>query len=112
MRLRGTLAFVIVALSAATAGAQLLPGQAQPKKLYSNGDSITRAFDAGRALYDGRLLGQPFRSVVKTFQVRVWRELLVAWAALPDVDQRSVTALAGNGLDARSIFLPHPSALC
>jgi lysophospholipase L1-like esterase len=46
MRLRGTLAFVIVALGAATAGAQLLPGQAQPKKLYSNGDSITRAFDA------------------------------------------------------------------
>jgi len=46
MRLRGTLAFVIVALGAVTAGAQLLPGQAQPKKLYSNGDSITRAFDA------------------------------------------------------------------
>jgi lysophospholipase L1-like esterase len=46
MRLRGTLAFVIVALGAATAGAQLLPGQAQPKRLYSNGDSITRAFDA------------------------------------------------------------------
>ena len=46
MRLRGTLAFVIVALGAATATAQLLPGQAQPKKLYSNGDSITRAFDA------------------------------------------------------------------
>jgi lysophospholipase L1-like esterase len=46
MRLRGTLAFVIVALGAATATAQLLPGQAQPKRLYSNGDSITRAFDA------------------------------------------------------------------
>jgi len=46
MRLRGALAFVIVVLGAATAGAQLLPGQAQPKKLYSNGDSITRAFDA------------------------------------------------------------------
>ena len=26
--------------------AQLLPGQAQPKRLYSHGDSITRAFDA------------------------------------------------------------------
>jgi len=46
MRLRGTLAFVIVALGAASATAGLLPGQATPKKLYSNGDSITRAFDA------------------------------------------------------------------
>ena len=34
-----------------------------------------RAFDRGRALYDGTLLGKPFRSVVKTFQVRVWRDL-------------------------------------
>lgn len=46
MRLRGTLAFAAVALAAATASAQLLPGQAQPKRLYSTGDSITRAFDA------------------------------------------------------------------
>lgn len=41
-----------------------------------------RAFDARRALYDGELLGRPFRSVVKTFQVRVWREIEAAWAAL------------------------------
>ena len=40
------------------------------------------AFDRGRALYDGTLLGCPFRAVVKTFQVRVWRELRGAWAAL------------------------------
>jgi glutathione S-transferase len=40
------------------------------------------AFDAGRALYDGTLLGQPFRSVVKTFQVRVWRDLRGEWDAL------------------------------
>jgi len=47
MRLRGTLAFIItVALGGATATAGLLPGQSTPKKLYSNGDSITRAFDA------------------------------------------------------------------
>jgi lysophospholipase L1-like esterase len=31
---------------AGPAHGQLLPGQAQPKRLYSNGDSITRAFDA------------------------------------------------------------------
>jgi hypothetical protein len=70
------------------------------------------AFDRGLALYDGALLGQPFRSVVKTFQVRVWREVLAAWAALPEAARRSVTALAGNGLDERSIFLPRPHAVC
>jgi glutathione S-transferase len=43
-----------------------------------------RAFDRGRALYDGALLGCPFRAVVKTFQVRVWRELCGAWRALDD----------------------------
>ena len=41
------------------------------------------AFDAGRALYDGVLLGQPFRSVAKTFQVRVWRDLRDEWDRLP-----------------------------
>jgi glutathione S-transferase len=47
-----------------------------------------RAFDRGRACYDGELLGRPFRSVAKSFQVRVWRELCDAWDALPD-DARS-----------------------
>lgn len=51
-----------------------------------------RAFDARRALYDGELLGRPFRSVVKTFQVRVWREVEAAWRAL--------------GPDARATLLP------
>jgi hypothetical protein len=41
-----------------------------------------RAFDARCALYDGTLLGKPFRSVVKTFQVRVWRDLREAWRRL------------------------------
>jgi hypothetical protein len=40
------------------------------------------AFDRGRALYDGTLLGRPFRAVAKTFQVRVWREIQGAWRAL------------------------------
>ena len=40
------------------------------------------AFDRRRALYEGTLLGLPFRSVVKTFQVQVWRELRAAWAML------------------------------
>lgn len=51
------------------------------------------AFDARRALYDGTLLGKPFRAVVKTFQVRVWRELREAWGRL--------------GPEARAALAPH-----
>jgi len=47
-----------------------------------------RAFDRGRALYDGVLLGRPFRAVVKTFQVRVWRDVRAAWSSL-DADARA-----------------------
>lgn len=43
-----------------------------------------RAFNRGRALYDATLLGCPVRSVVKTFQVRVWRELRAAWSVLDE----------------------------
>jgi glutathione S-transferase len=46
------------------------------------------AFNRGRALYDGVLLGQPFRAGAKTFQVRVWRELRAAWTAL-DAEART-----------------------
>ena len=59
-----------------------------------------RAFDAGRALYDGTLLGQPFRSVVKTFQVRVWRELEDAWRALPADARAALPAAIGDAMDA------------
>ena len=41
-----TLVLGLSTLLAAPAGAGLLPGQAVPRRLYSNGDSITRAFDA------------------------------------------------------------------
>jgi len=40
------------------------------------------AFDRGEALYDGTLLGRPYRAVAKTFQVKVWRRLLEEWRAL------------------------------
>jgi glutathione S-transferase len=55
-----------------------------------------RAFDRGRALYDGELLGRPFRSVAKTFQVQVWRDLRDAWASLDRGSQSTVSALAGD----------------
>jgi len=51
------------------------------------------AFGAGRALYDGLLCGRPFRSVAKTFQVRVWRDLVRAWRALPSEAQARVATL-------------------
>jgi glutathione S-transferase len=59
------------------------------------------AFDAGRALYDGTLLGRPFRSVVKTFQVRVWRDLRAEWDALAAGDRTRLEALLpeDHGLD-------------
>jgi len=40
------------------------------------------AFDRGRNLYDGALLSRPFRSVVKSFQVRSWRDLQQSWRQL------------------------------
>jgi glutathione S-transferase-like protein len=40
------------------------------------------AFDQGRALYRGTLLGKPYRAVVKSFQVAVWRQLQQNWRAL------------------------------
>lgn len=40
------------------------------------------AFDRGRALYDGELMGHRFRHVVKTFQVSVWNDLQAEWKVL------------------------------
>jgi glutathione S-transferase len=51
------------------------------------------AFDRHRALYDGELLGRPFRSVAKSFQVRVWRDLRAAWQALPDESRKRLAAI-------------------
>ena len=51
------------------------------------------AFDRGRSLYDGELLGSRFRSVAKTFQVRVWRDLQIAWRALPSSSRERLRGL-------------------
>jgi hypothetical protein len=40
------------------------------------------AFNAGTALYDGELLGHPYRHVAMSFQVRTWRELSKNWSEL------------------------------
>jgi hypothetical protein len=52
------------------------------------------AFNAGRALYSGELMGQSFRSVVKSFQVRTWNELIELWSRLPANERAEVLALA------------------
>jgi glutathione S-transferase len=51
------------------------------------------AFDQGKALYDGKLCGYPFRSVVKTFQVRVWHDLQSAWRKLADNEKDEVKSV-------------------
>ena len=48
------------------------------------------AFERHRSLYDGQLLGHPFRAVVKTFQVRVWRELKASWMGLDSQDREAL----------------------
>ncbi|RMF23754.1 MAG: hypothetical protein D6760_04780, partial [Deltaproteobacteria bacterium] len=54
------------------------------------------AFDRGRALYDGELMGMPFRSVAKTFQVRTWRDLRVRWQGLTDAERDRLAELLGD----------------
>jgi glutathione S-transferase len=54
------------------------------------------AFDRGRCLYEGTLMGRRFRSVVKSFQVRSWRDLKTAWSRLPPSSRDEVGALLGD----------------
>ena len=49
------------------------------------------AFERNEAIYDGSLMGQPFRSVVKSFQVVTWRELRQQWQALEDSAHQELT---------------------
>ena len=58
------------------------------------------AFDRGEALYDGVLMGQPFRTVVKSFQVPVWRDLCQAWTALSDSQREQLWTLCPQLTDA------------
>jgi glutathione S-transferase len=75
-------------------GRTFVPLMAQNERAYlaarADGETLfnERAFDRGRALYDGTLCGHPFRAVVKTFQVVVWRELRADYARL-DADTRA-----------------------
>lgn len=50
-----------------------------------------QGFDQGLSLYDGKVTGFRYRSVVKTFQVEVWRKLKSKWRdILTDSDRESL----------------------
>lgn len=63
-----------------------------------------RAFNAGEALYDGTLDGRPFRSVVKSFQSRSWRDCCGRWQSLAPELQAQIAEL----LPACSAFSSRP----
>jgi glutathione S-transferase len=60
--------------------------------MQSRGETVFNelAFDRDRALYDGELRGYPFRHVVKTFQVRTWRDLRSRWQGLSEGERSEV----------------------
>jgi hypothetical protein len=58
------------------------------------------AFDRGEALYEGTLLGQPFRAVAKSFQIPVWRDLCQDWAGLTKEQREQLTALCPQLTDS------------
>lgn len=80
-------------------GKTFLPLMQQNEAAYrealSRGQTVFNeaAFNRGEALYNGELLGKPFRSVAKTFQVVVWQELCANWRALPSDDRTQLQAL-------------------
>jgi glutathione S-transferase len=90
-------------------GKTFVPLMVQNENAYddalANGETLFNeaAFERDRALYDGHLLEHPFRAVVKTFQVRVWRELKAAWKALDhqcrDTLEREYLPGAGAAFD-------------
>ena len=86
--------------------------EAAYEQAWARGDTrfAERAFNRGLALYDGELLGHPFRAVVKPFQVEVWRELRAAWHALPPDARRTIDALTESAADTWLTPLASPRA--
>ena len=63
------------------------------------------AFDRGDCLYEGELLGRPFRAVAKSFQVVVWQEVCEAWSTLSGEDRQALGARY-PGLDDSAFTTP------
>lgn len=59
------------------------------------------AFDRGEALYEGSLLGMPFRAGIKSFQIAVWRDICHSWRSLDNSDRTQLQDLYPilSGLD-------------
>ncbi len=58
----------------------------------SQGETLfnEKAFWQNRCLYNGQLDGTPFRTVVKSFQVRTWLELRKQWDALESAEKQQL----------------------
>lgn len=81
-----------------TYGSLMVQNQKAYESYRSGGETLfnEEAFDQRRALYDGTLMGHSFRSVVKTFQVRVWEEVCKAWSCLSAEEQVRLKPLIPN----------------
>ena len=84
----------------------MLQNEAAFKRLQKRGQRRFNesAFNTGEALYDGTLIGHPYRSVVKTFQVEVLRSLRSELQAL-DTSSRLVVSGLAEGFDALTALL-------
>lgn len=61
------------------------------------------AFNRGEALYDGELLGHPFRSVAKTFQVKGWRHLKARYLGLEAASRAGLPVAVQAAFDAATL---------
>ena len=82
----------LLEIIAETFSALMRQNQAAYHQALTQGQSLFNeaAFDRGEALYDGTLMDQPFRAVVKTFQVVVWRDVCTSWQQLEDAERNAV----------------------
>ena len=62
------------------------------------------AFNRGEALYDGELLGHPFRSVVKTFQVKGWRNLKARYLGLEPAHRAMLPGAVRDAFDEATLI--------
>jgi glutathione S-transferase len=60
------------------------------------------AFDNRKNIYSGEILGLPFKSVVKTFQVEVWQGLQSQWSCLTEAEIEIIHKNANY--DIRQLF--------
>ena len=68
----------------------------RPKDIDLCGDIVTNPAKEGKTV--GELLGRPFRSVAKTFQVRVWRDLVAEFGALDAASRARLEVAIGGAI--------------